>query len=104
MSDIFNELSEALGEVKSFIRKEVKLNQRAIEIRPVPEFSAKDIVQIRNKLHVSQVVFAEMMGTHRRTIEAWESGENQPSGTARRMLQFLQEHTDEALESIVIAK
>lgn len=94
MSTMFKDLKASLSEVKGFVEGKAQLKKRALSIKPVPTYKAKDIVRIRNKIGAPQVVFAEILGTHRRTIEAWESGQNSPSGAAARLLQILDEKTD----------
>jgi putative transcriptional regulator len=94
MSTVFKDLKASLSEVKGFVEGKTQLKKRVLSIKPVPNYKAKDIVRIRNKIGAPQVVFAEILGTHRRTIEAWESGQNSPSGAAARLLQILDEKTD----------
>jgi putative transcriptional regulator len=94
VSTVFKDLKASLSEVKGFVAGKTKLKKRVFSIKPVPNYTAKDIVRIRHKIGVPQVVFAEILGTHRRTVEAWESGQNSPSGAAARLLQILDEKTD----------
>jgi putative transcriptional regulator len=94
MSTVFKDLKASLSEVKGFVAGKTKLKKRVLSIKPVPNYTATDIVRIRHKIGVPQVVFAEILGTHRRTVEAWESGQNSPSGAAARLLQILDEKTD----------
>lgn len=71
--------------------KEVKgVTTRKIEIAPVPHFKAPKIKQIRIGLGLSQSTFASIMGVSRKTVEAWESGRNEPQGPAQRILMFLE--------------
>ena len=39
---------------------------------------------------MTQRLFAEALGVSIKTVEAWESGTNTPSGCARRMLELLE--------------
>lgn len=45
-----------------------------------------DVGAIRDKLHMSQGVFAACFGFSSRTIEKWEQGIRQPAGAARAYL------------------
>jgi putative transcriptional regulator len=45
-----------------------------------------NVSAIRNKLHMSQSVFAACFGFSIRTIEKWEQGIRQPAGAARAYL------------------
>lgn len=58
----------------------------------IPHFDAKAIVGIREAARVSQSVFAKYLNTSTSTVQKWESGAKQPSGTAARLLQVVQKH------------
>lgn len=45
-----------------------------------------DIKQIRKKLNVTQLVFAQMIGISKRTLENWEQGKRTPEGPAVALL------------------
>ncbi len=71
--------------------KEVKgVKTRTITVAPLPQYKAARIKQIRNKLGLSQVLFAYVIGVSKKTVEAWESGRNIPQGPAQRMLMLLE--------------
>lgn len=57
---------------------------------PVPDIASSEIKNIRVSLNMTQRMFADIMGVSKKTVEAWESGVNTPSGVARRMLSMLQ--------------
>lgn len=57
------------------------------DAEPAPEFSAGDIVSIREALGVSQTVFARLLNVSPSTTRAWEQGINTPGGPASRLLQ-----------------
>ena len=47
---------------------------------------AEEIKGIRNRLNMTQAVFALFMGVSKKTVEAWESGQNIPNGPSLRLL------------------
>ena len=55
----------------------------------MPDISAEDIKAIRKKLGFTQAVFAAVIGVSTKTVEAWETGTNQPIGPARRMISLI---------------
>lgn len=57
-----------------------------------PRFDAKAITKLRHSVKVSQPVFARYLNTSTSTVQKWESGAKQPSGTAARLLQVVQKH------------
>ncbi|MDO9630188.1 MAG: helix-turn-helix domain-containing protein, partial [Acholeplasmataceae bacterium] len=44
------------------------------------------VKELRNKLNMSQVFFAKVLGVSNKTIEKWEQGKNPITGTAARLL------------------
>lgn len=56
----------------------------------MPDISAEDIKAIRKMLGFTQAVFAAVIGVSTKTVEAWETGTNQPIGPARRMISLIQ--------------
>lgn len=80
-------LTEAIEDVQS---KEKKLKRRVVTIVPVKEYEADEIKAIRKSTGLSQKLFAGYMGVSDKTVEAWESGKNRPSGTASRLLSMME--------------
>ncbi|WP_085023593.1 DNA-binding transcriptional regulator [Anaerovibrio sp. JC8] len=92
MSKAFNILSSALDEAIDNAKSEEKFlteNTLSIEIEPLQEYTAKDIKEIRHNTGLTQALFAQWFGVSKRTVEAWESGRNKPSGPSTRLLGLL---------------
>ena len=62
-----------------------------------PPLKPQQIKKLRQRLRVSQPVFARYLNTSESTIEKWETGAKQPSGMALRLLSVLEKHGLEAL-------
>ena len=62
-----------------------------------PSLKPEQIKKLRQRLRVSQPVFARYLNTSESTIEKWETGAKQPSGMALRLLAVVQRHGLEAL-------
>jgi putative transcriptional regulator len=79
-----------------------KLTRRTVNILPAPETIAKDkIIDLRkNKLGVSQCVFAQMLNVNCHTVQAWEQGWNKPKGVALRFFQVIEQHPNILLNLI----
>mgnify|MGYP003321387879 CR=1 FL=1 len=84
---IMSGLSEAIEDSKS---EKNKLERRIVTIIPVKEYTAKEIQTIRKNTGMSQKLFASYMGVSKKTVEAWESGTNHPSGVACRILAMME--------------
>ena len=90
MSSVFESIKQGLNEAIEYERGElqgVKVNK--ITVAPLNKYSADDIKKIRMDQSMTQKLFAKAMGVSVKTVEAWESGTNHPSGVANRMLEIL---------------
>ena len=67
-----------------------KLPRRKVVIEPVKQYNAEEIRVIRKKTGLSQRLFAAYLGVSSKTVEAWESGINCPSGPASRMISMIE--------------
>ena len=84
---IMTGLTEAIEDAQS---AEKKLKRNTVTIVPIKEYLAADIQKIRKSTGFSQRLFAGYLGVSTETVEAWEAGINQPSGTASRLLNMLE--------------
>lgn len=93
MSQAFDILASALEEAIENEKAEQKFltaETVSIEIEPLVQYTAEDIKAIRSKTGLTQSLFAKWFGVSTRTVEAWESGRNKPSGPSSRLLGLLQ--------------
>ena len=80
-------LTEAIEDAKS---SEKKLKRNVVHVEPIKEYNAEQVKRIRINTGMSQNVFASYMGVSCKTVEAWESGKNHPSGAASRLLHMME--------------
>jgi putative transcriptional regulator len=66
-----------------------KLHQRTVEIRPLPNYSAHQIRNLRERFNLTRSVMAGVIGVSTKTIESWETGARRPSGAALRVIEEL---------------
>jgi len=83
-NSILNGLNQALEYSLGNKNNAVWLHK--VSISELPNFQSKEIKNIRNKLKLSQNLFAQILGVSKKTVEAWESGKNVPQGPAQRVL------------------
>jgi len=58
---------------------------------PAPKhYTKKDVIRIREKLHVSQAVFAYLLNASESTVRKWEIGVKEPGGANCRLLQIIE--------------
>lgn len=66
-----------------------KMTVRTIEIPDPPSLSRKAIRDLRERLGVSQALFAKLLGVSQKLVEAWEGGTRKPSTMACRLLEAI---------------
>ncbi len=70
-----------------------RFTMRTVELVLEPrEYSADEVVKLRENLRASQGVFAKLLGVSIKTLQAWEQGGNPPSPIARRLLETIEEN------------
>lgn len=92
MFNLYESISQGLNEAIEYERgnlPNVKVDK--IVVSPLNVYSCTCIKSIRQKHGMTQRIFAEALGVSIKTIEAWESGKNTPSGCANRMLELLEQ-------------
>ena len=72
--------------------KKCIVRKRKIEVQPLKEYTHEEIKALRNEQQVSQVIFAEIMGVTPQAVEAWEAGKRKPTGTAKRLIQLIEQN------------
>jgi putative transcriptional regulator len=89
---MFESIKQGLTEAIEYERGKlpnVKVDK--ITVAPLPIYAGEEIKAIRTEQHMTQRLFAEALGVSVKTVEAWETGSNSPSGAASRMLGLLQQ-------------
>jgi putative transcriptional regulator len=78
------------GDIKAGHKKA----SRVYEIKP-PE-----IKTVREKLNVSQIEFALMIGVSVRTLQNWEQGRRKPDGPAKALLRIASRNPSAVLDAL----
>jgi DNA-binding transcriptional regulator YiaG len=66
-----------------------------------PPFDARAVKSLRTRLHVSQPIFAKLVGVSTVLARSWEQGQRRPSRLACRLLEEIERHPDHWLQKIV---
>ena len=91
MSEVFDSIMTGINEALDDSRgKGKKLSRRNVTMIPLRTFSPGEIKKIRLDTGMSQTVFAWYLGVSAKTVEAWETGTNSPSGAAGRLLAMME--------------
>ncbi len=90
-NSIFESIMTGLAEAAEDAKSQTPILKRhKVIVEPLKVFKAEEIKQIRNTTGMSQKSFASYMGVSGKTVEAWESGANHPSGAASRILMMME--------------
>ena len=70
------------------------LRTHAVELKPAPEVKARELVALRERLHLSRAVFARYLRTNPRTLENWEQGRARPNAQAALLIRLVERYPD----------
>lgn len=88
---LFERLQRGLQEGVAHQRGEADLRTFTVSIPDPPRpYAADDIKSLRKSFQMSQEAFSRLLSVSKKTIEGWEQGTRTPSGSAARLLQFLE--------------
>ena len=92
-NEFFDGLREAMTEGLAALKSGKALTTREVTLPEAPKpMSPGEIADLRkNKVGVSQVVFAKLTNTATQTVQAWEQGRTKPSGPALRLLRLIED-------------
>ncbi len=83
-------LVQSLTDLRDGLRgRPGKLTMKTVEIPDPPHFSAAAVHELRDRLGLSQGLFAKLLGVSRKLVEAWEAGTRPPSPMACRLLEAI---------------
>ena len=86
-------LVQSLTELRDGLRgRPGKLTVKTVEIPDPPHFDARAVHRLRDRLELSQALFAKLLGVSRKLVEAWEAGTRIPSPMAARLLDAIARH------------
>ena len=87
------DVMQGVAEIEAMIRDGARPEDRFIvrtvrllDVRPPRPYSATDIKGLRQRLDVSQAVFADLVGVSPAVVGGWERGTRQPAPIACRLL------------------
>jgi len=83
---IFDGLNETLDIAAD---KKTAKRKREVVIPDLPLYKGRDVKRVREKIDVTQKIFAAVIGVSVKTIEAWEGNRNVPDGPAQRIFYAL---------------
>jgi len=91
--ELFQQLAASLKEGGAILRGKKKPARSTTLQSP-------DARTVRDKLGLSQIQFATLIGISPRTLQNWEQGHRRPEGTARALLRVAESHPQAVLEAL----
>ena len=85
----FELLLNSMSEMEEHMHGNLDLKSTIIEVLEVPDMTASMVRELRDRLGVTQRIFAEIFGVSLRAVETWEEGKSKPNGSARRLMSLL---------------
>ena len=93
--NLFDELAEGFEALQDERQKKRTLRTHAVDgDTHSPEVSADDIRALRERLHLSRPVLANMLRTNPRTLENWEQGRARPNAQAALLIRLVEQYPD----------
>ena len=96
-------LLSGLHEVRAHVQGKITLREVVLPER-VQEMTPAEIKSLRDRMNVSQVVFAAILNVPTVTAISWEKGRRKPTGAALRLLDFARKDPQRVLELAHAAK
>ena len=92
--NLFDELNEGLQALRDEREGKITLKKHPIEKITAPELKSGELVELRQKLNVSQAVFAQYLRINKRTLENWEQGRVKPNAQAAILIKLVEKYPD----------
>lgn len=101
-------LIQGLREARAVARGEAEPDRRIRRLRTVREatvtppqkYGGAGVQKIREKMGLSQNVFARVLNASPETVKAWEQNKRQPDGMALALLEVAERHPEALLDRV----
>lgn len=91
---LFAELSEGMTALAEARQGKRTLRTHAVEYKPAPEVTPRELVRVRESLNLSRALFAVYLRTNPRTLENWEQGRAKPNAQAALLINLVKRYPD----------
>jgi len=92
--NLFAELMQGVDDMAAQREGKITLRQVTLEHHPAPDISAADIIRLREKMRMSQTVFAHHLRTKPETLRNWERGKARPNPHASLLMKLVAQYPD----------
>lgn len=91
--ELFNELKASIKEGGKILKGKSKASREFSFENPDPK-------EIRERLGLSQIKFAQLIGISPSTLQNWEQGRRSPEGPAKILLNVTARHPEAVLDTV----
>ena len=104
MGKLFNELMEGMQALELHLKGKITLKTTVVEVPDPIVITPEEVKAIRQKLNLSQAVFARKLHTSVRTYQGWEQGRTKPNPQAVLLLKMVEKspQTFEQIASLYV--
>ena len=92
--DLFTELGEGIAALTDAREGKRTLRTHAVEYKPAPKVTPKQLIRVRKQLNLSRALFAAYLRTNVRTLENWEQGRAKPNAQAALLINLVKIYPD----------
>jgi len=92
--DLFAELGEGMAALAEARQGKRTLRTHAVEYKPAPKVTPKELIRVRENLKISRALFAVYLRTNVRTLENWEQGRAKPNAQAALLINLVKRYPD----------
>ena len=92
--NLFDELSEGMAALAAARQGKRTLRTHALEYKPAPKVTPKELIRLRESLKLSRALFAMYPRTNVRTLENWEQGRARPNAQAALLINLVKRYPD----------
>jgi len=92
--NLFAEIAEGFDALAEERAGKRTLRTHAVDMKPAPAVTADELIALRERLHLSQSVFARYLRTNPRTLENWEQGRARPNAQAALLIRLVERYPD----------
>lgn len=91
---LFDELAAGIRELRGHREGKLTLRTYSVEHASMPDIDPGVIKEIRERLDMSQAVFAQRLRVNPRTLQRWERGQSRPNDQAVALLLLVDRFPD----------
>jgi len=92
--DLFAELRKGMAALAEARQGKRMLRTHAIEYKPAPKVTPKELIRVREDLKISRALFAVYLRTNVRTLENREQGRAKPNAQAALPINLVKRYPD----------